>query len=319
GFWFLYVARPIYMALLLGVYLVKFRRTHPVGVKTGTLSFRRLFRYGGFTFVNEIGSSILNESTDYFIIAAFLGPAAVGLYAFATRILKMFTHALPTNIFQRLVHPVFFLRFAENKDYGELSRMFNLLAKFNAFLCIPFCVGVFTLGDKMIVHLFDEKYLESFTAMRIIVLFVAVNTLFTSVGLVIKSIERVEVLLKSKVFSLYNLAGDILVAPAYGITGVAVVTGSAVLFKELYCFYYARKYTGLAIDWRGVAAILANSLLMGALVYPMRALVTGLATFAAAVVAGVCVYGLLSRLNRPFTRDERGTINSLLPAPLFPF
>ena len=63
----------------------------------------------------------------------------------------------------------------------------------------------------------------------------------TSVGLVLKAVERVEILLQSKMFSVYNLAGDVLVAPVFGITGVAVVTGSAVVFKDLYCYYFARK------------------------------------------------------------------------------
>jgi O-antigen/teichoic acid export membrane protein len=312
-------AAAAYTLLLAFFYLSRFRRIQPVGVKTVSFPRRRLLRYGGFTFFNDLGSSVLDEATDYLIVSAYLGTSAVGLYAFAVRVVRMFTRFLPTNVFQGLLHPVFFLRYAESKDPGDLNRMFNLLVKLNAFLCFPFCLGLYLLGDKLIIHLFDPKYIDALVPLWIIITFVTVDICMTSVGLVLKAVERVEILLQSKMFSVYNLAGDVLVAPVFGITGVAVVTGSAVVFKDLYCYYFARKHTGIAIEWRGLGAIFVNSLGMGLVVLLLRARVTDLSSLAGAVLAGALLYFLLSWGNKPFTRDESRTVNKLLPKPVFPF
>lgn len=312
-------AAAAYTLLLAFFYFSKFRRAHPVDVKTASVSKRRLIRYGGFTFINDIGSSVLDEATDYLIISAYLGTAAVGLYAFAVRIVRMFFRFLPTNTFQGLLQPVFFLRYSESEDYGELNRMFNLLVKLNSFLCFPFCIGLYLLGDKLIIYLFDPKYIDALIPLWIVITFVTIDMCMTSVGLVLKAVEKVEILLQSKVFSLYNLVGDILVVPVFGIVGVALVTGSAVVFKDLYCYVFAKKYTGIAIDWRGLRTILVNSLAMGLAVALVRSKVTGLASLVGVVLAGALLYLLMSLWNKPFTRDESQAVNKVLPRPIFPF
>jgi O-antigen/teichoic acid export membrane protein len=80
-------------------YYINFAQPHTSSEKS-QLPLWRFFRYGGLSSLNELGSSVLGTSTDFFVITAFLGPGAVAFYAFADRIIKMFVSCMPRFFYQ---------------------------------------------------------------------------------------------------------------------------------------------------------------------------------------------------------------------------
>jgi hypothetical protein len=149
--------------------------------------------------------------------------------------------------------------------------------------------------------------------------FTAVNSFGEPAGLILQALEKVNILFYSKVFAIYNLAGDLLVAKRFGVVGVALVTSSAVLFKNLFCLYYASRYSGVRVDWRGLSTICTNTLAMGLLLLSFRRFVFGLWSLTLSIGVAALFYLFLAVVNRSFTADERGLVNRVLPRPYFVF
>jgi len=312
------IAWGVFLLMLSFFYYSKFSRLHPVEHKT-KFATKRFFRYGGYSFLNQVGGVIFNVYTDYFILSAFLGPAAVGIYSFANKIITMYSRYLPHVVFQNVITPAFFTKYAETGDPKDLERMVNFLVKLSSFFLFPFAVGILVLGDKMIIHIFGSKYLDSLIPLWIVALFAVSSACVTSMGLVLKAIEKVEILLYGKIFAIYNLVADILVVKRYGVIGIAVVTGSAVLLQKIFYYLYVRKYTGFCIDWKGLITILINSILMGLLIYFLRAIITNLYTFVLVTTVGAAVYLLFAYFNKSFSQKERNVVNKIITKPIFVF
>ncbi|MHA1386670.1 MAG: lipopolysaccharide biosynthesis protein, partial [Candidatus Helarchaeota archaeon] len=280
---------------------------------------KRVARYGGFSFFNEVGAQILSVSTDFFIISIFLGPLAVGIYAFANRIMQMLSIWMPHNLLREVIRPAFFIRYTQEKSVKTLERMFNLLTKFSAFFLFPLMVGIFILGDKLIIYIFDPKYISSLKVLWIVALFNAINCFMFPVGLILQSIEKVQINLFSKIFALYNIIGDLLVINNSGVIGIALVTATAVLFKNLFCLLFAHKYTGLAVDFKNIGVIGLNSLLMGILLYPFRKIIVNIISFILVIVIGAIIYLIFAYFNKAFSENERKLLNKILPKAVFVF
>ncbi len=289
------------------------------GVRGGPFPFRRLLRYGGFCYFNEFGEQILDVETDFFIITAFLGSHMVGLYAFATETIKMISRWMPHRLLMDVITPAFYTRYSKKGDAQELGRLFNLITKLILFFFLPVAAGLFVLGDKLITYIYDPKYLEALGLLWIVTAFSLVNSFNYPLGLVVESIERVEIHLYSKIFSVYNLIGDILVVRRFGVTGVALVTGSAVFLKMLFTIFFARKYVFFSMDWKAVLRISLNAAGTGLAVYFMKPLITNLWTFLAVLACGGLLFLVFSFLNPSFSRDEQDMINRVISRPVFRF
>jgi len=317
----LLVAESISYGILFLVQFFFYRRflsAHSID-KGFELPFRRLLRFGGFSYFNEVGAQILSVTTDFFIISAFLGPIAVGIYSFANRILTLTSRVLPQSMFVNIIRPAFFVKYVQDDDPKQINRMFNFLMKIIAFFTFPLVTGIILLGDKLIIYIFDPKYLESLTVLWIVAAFTGINFFLDPIGLVLQSKEKVQILFYSKIFAIYNLIADLLVVKTYGIIGIAVVTGSAVLFKNLFCYFYAKKYASITIELKSLVIIAINSLLMVLVLYPLRPKIQNITSFILVVIIGAFIYFLAAYFNKAFSKSERNMLNQILPRPIFVF
>lgn len=299
-------------------YYINFAQPHTSSEKS-QVPLWRFFRYGGLSSLNELGSSVLGTSTDFFVITAFLGPGAVAFYAFADRIIKMFVSCMPHVFLIDVIRPAFFTKYAESGNKQHLADMFNLLIKIGAFCVFPLAAGIFVLGDKMISIVFKPEYLDALPVLWIMIIFTAINIFANPTGLVLQSLEQVQINLYSKIFAIYNLIAELLVIQKYGVIGVVLVTCSATLMKNIFLYYYAKKYTGLIIDWLGLMKITINASLMAIFIYPMRSFINNLASLALVACIGIIVYFFVAWCNKSFKEQERKWLNRLLPKPIFVF
>lgn len=311
-------AWALWTALQWFFYYARFSRIHPTEEKT-PLPLRRYFRYGGLSSLNELGSTVLGVSTDFFIITFFLGPGAVALYAFASRVIQMFVSCLPHVVLIDVIRPTFFTKYAESGNKQHLSDMFNLLVKIGAFCVFPLTTGMLVLGDKMIAIVFKPDYLPAEHILWIIILFTAINIFANPTGLVLQALEQVQINLYSKVFAVYNLVVEIIVIQHFGVMGVVLVTCSAGLMKNMFCYYYAKKYGSLSTNWNGLFKIAVNAVIMASVLWFLRPLVNSLFSLAIVATAGVLVFMLVSLANKAFSAQERDWINRIAPKSVFAF
>jgi O-antigen/teichoic acid export membrane protein len=137
--------------------------------------------------------------------------------------------------------------------------------------------------------------------------------------LVVQAVEKVEITFYSKIFSIYNLIGDILIIRILGIVGVALVTCSARLFQFIFVLHYIKKHVPLKLNIGALTKIAMNTLVMTVVLYLLNPFVTNISTLILIVIFGTIIYFGLSFFNKSFFDEERAIINKLLPRPLFVF
>jgi len=316
--WAEVIAWGLWGVLQLVLYYVGFVRLHR-GEERVSFPLRRYARYGGLSSLNELGNSVLAVSTDFFVITAFLGPGAVAIYAFADRVIKLFIRCMPHTVLIDVIRPAFFTKYAESNNEQHLADMFNLLVKIGAFCVFPMAAGLFVLGDKMITLVFKQEYVVAKPILCILGVFAAINTFAEPTGFVLKAKEQVQIILYSKVFAVYNLVVELLIIQRFGVMGVVLVTCSAVLMKNLFCYHYMKKHTGVCTNWRGLFAIAGNAIVMALVLWLLRPWVSSVGSLVAVALLGVFVYLLLSWTNKAFSPQERGWVNRVSPRPVFVF
>lgn len=317
----LLIAETVYFGFLLISLL--FSYYHGFSVKYNSsekkLPIKRLLRYSGFSYLDEVGWTVLDVKTDFFIITSFLGPTMVGLYAFANQFIESISKVMPFKILRPLVRTVFFSKFSNNSGMNPLNRHFNFLNKIIAFISFPIFLLVIAYGDKIITYLFDTKYLPALNILIIFSGFMMIISFTFPLQLVVQAVERVEITFYSKIFSIYNLIGAILAVQFFGIVGVALVTCTARLFQFIFIFYRIRKIVPIKVEVNSLLKILFNALLMMGILFLLKNLVLNTFTLFCFSAFGLVIYLTVSYLNKSFFTYEREIINKLLPRPIFLF
>ncbi len=225
---------------------------------------KRLLRYGLLNNFNDLGTLFITMKLDYFFVAAFLNPVAVGIYAFYVRLNEMVSNWLPTRLFQNVIQPLFFAMPRE-KANRQLPEYFSLLVNANLVLQWPVLMFAIAYNAELVNVVFGGKFIEYSWLLPIVVLFATINVIAIPVTLVAQYEERAGIILLSKIFGAYNVAVLALLVPWWGIAGAVLATGSAEALKNLFIWYFVRHQArwirgGLAVAsgvalWGGALAV----------------------------------------------------------------
>ena len=288
-------------------------------LKVVDFPFKRIKKYAGFAYFNEMGEQILDVSTDILIISIFLGPPMAALYAFATNTIKFIMRWMPHRLLVDVITPVFYRRFAEEKDHADLQWMFTLILKMVFFFFVPFAMLILINGDVLIRFVYDPKYMAALRVMQIVVVFRLFNAVNLPMGLVVQALEKVEIHFYSKIFSIYNLIGNLLVVNQYGITGIAIVTSTAILFKNVFTYFKIRKHIKLTLPAISIIKILINASVMAIFLIVYHASIDSVSGFIIACLLGAVLYLLTSIVIKPFSEHERDMLNRIIGKKIFIF
>ena len=313
------VAYGVLLVLQVWEYRKRALPDHPKMDTDRPFPMRRIGRFAGFAYFNEMGEQILDVSTDFFIISAILGAESVGLYAFATRFMNLISRWLPHRLLIDVITPTFYTRYSQEKSPETLNTMFNFLNKMVGFFIFPLTLYLVLMGDKIISLIYSEKYLAALTVFAIAASFQALNAFEMPLGLVVQAMERVEIHLYSKVFSVYNLVGNLLVIRHWGIEGVALVTCSAILFKNVFTYFTIRRHVAIHLDGKPLFRILRNTVFLAPLVWLAHPLITNLLLLILGSLGLAAAYLVIAALLPVFTAEERDQLNRFLPKPWFVF
>lgn len=283
--------------------------------KTGLI--KRLFRYSGFSLLNQIGKNFIDISTDLLVISHFLGPSQLGYYAFSARVGRMIISLLPSRMMRSVVSPTFFAHYSGTGSKSELNRMFKILTKINAFICFPIFSIVAILGGEVIKHIFDPKYMIAFPVM--LILFVHFCAFIFPVGMPLQAIEKPEIMLIAKLSSIYNLVMDIILIQLWGIIGVAIATSSSIILKKIFEYNMAKKHAKIQMPWKGLIKIFINCSFIIWIGFWSKQFVHDLQSLIIIGLFLMMSYLLFSYVNKPFQLDERNTINKIIGKNYFVF
>jgi O-antigen/teichoic acid export membrane protein len=200
---------------------------------------KRLLRYSFFNNFNDAGSFVLSSKSDFFFIAALANPAAVGAYAFYTRLSQMATQLLPTRQFGNVIQPLFFSVPRQEAPW-RIPRYFTLLVNLNGLLQWPMLAFATAFHADIVGVLFAGKFLAQSWLLPVIVGFATINRVDEPVTMVAQYQEKVFVILLGKFSVIYNVIALLVLIPVAGVFGAAIATGSAQTMKNLYVWWHAR-------------------------------------------------------------------------------
>ncbi len=200
---------------------------------------KRVFRYGLYYNFNDVGTQLLDTNMDNILIAYFLDPVSVAIYAFCTKISKMIEHFSPINYLADVIRPAF-ISMGIDSDKERIKRMFQFLIKCNYAFYIPMLFLVALSGREAVGIIFG-KYEEYHLMLTIVFAFATFNAISIPIGLVTQLKERSDILLLSRIFGIYNLIADVIFIKLWGVMGVVVATGTASLFKNIFIYRFMGK------------------------------------------------------------------------------
>jgi O-antigen/teichoic acid export membrane protein len=238
----------VFATFLTGVYLYIVKKKY-VRVKPNEVTkldqrqeWKRLLRYALYFNFNDAGSGILGPQFDNFILVLYLSPVVVGAYSLFNRIMQIIQRVSPMNSFQNILRPIFF---SVEENENKIKLYFRITYKLNLLIILPIAITMILFPDQILILFFSGKFLSYSFALPILVIFVILNSFQFPVGLVAQYYEKVNVILLSKIFSIYNIFADIILIKYWGILGAVVATGTATLLKNLFIMYFIKENISL--------------------------------------------------------------------------
>lgn len=200
-------------SLMLIGYLKRWRADPHRGVGDvdwATHNRSRLRRFGLWGYLQSLATLLYGGAPNRVTASALLGAADVGLFAFVDNLGDYGQKFLPTRMLHGIIRPVFFARYSQTGDFGELGSFANLTFRISLLaLGLP-AVVLIAVGYPLLDWLTAGKYGEAAYLVSGFMLVLAVESLRSQLELLTQAIERNEIFL----FSNLALSSSILFAVA---------------------------------------------------------------------------------------------------------
>ena len=193
---------------------------------------RELWSYSSSLFLFNI-IKYFTTNMDRFFIGYLLGPVALGLYAFAWRMV-----IFPTNAFVSAINRYLFPKYSRlQDDIEEIEQSYMVVLKIVNMAIFPVLVFVVIGAPLVVPYLWGEKWLAAVPIMQILAVLAFLRSIISPVGQVMKALGRPQWLLRWSIYitivvllfiwygaTVYGLEGA-----TWGIT-LAYITGLPINF-----------------------------------------------------------------------------------------
>lgn len=285
----------------------------PVAPRVAWRSLRSLLRFGAGYSLSQVGNW-LAQNADNLVVANALGPAPLGIYSRAYRLLVQ-----PANLVGNAVDRALFPAMAQVRDDGvRLRSAYVRAASLVALVIAPTSVLILLLAPEIVQVLLGEDWAAVVVPLQVFALVLLPRTSYKLSG----SLTRATGAVYRGAWRQWLYAAEVFVGcvigSRWGVTGVAVGASVAIVLHFLVMLHFSgRVAPGLV---RMVlrqylkhvpvtAAVLVTTYLVVTLVRPYGLeLVTLLAGGAVGVLTSVASVALMRRL----FREELGTLSTLV-------
>ncbi len=200
---------------------------------------KRVVRYGAFSNFNDVGGQLLNANVNYLIIAYFLSPLEVGIYAFCHGLVSRIDRVSPIRYLATVIRPAF-ISIGVQSSPERIRNMIQFLVKLVGVFFAPVFCFFYLVGGDFIELVFD-KFQQNANIFVLILGFAAINAMAFPIGLAAELRERADIILYSKVFGLFSLAISLIAIPRFGIAGAVFAVGIGTFLKNVFIFWFVRK------------------------------------------------------------------------------
>jgi len=270
------------------------------GLAMSRRHFRDLFGFSSAVLGINVANFVSRRADD-FLIGAFLGPVALGLYAVAYRVLLIMTEVLLRTV-EGVTFPVLSRL---GSDLDRTRRAYYMITQASAAITMPAFLGVAVLAPQIVEVLFGSKWTASAPVLSVLSLTGITLGIFYFNGSVFKALGRPGHALQQAVV---NGAASVLgftIAAQYGILAVAIAYALRSYLLSPYTIFMMKRVLGFPVGayLLQFAAPAASALLMCAAMIVSRAyldaVLDGAVLLVVLIAIGGAAYGALLRLTAP--------------------
>ncbi len=276
---------------------------------------KRIRRFSLLSTANEMGEGGFSQISDYYFVSAYLGPYAMGLYAFPYKILSTIFDWIPMVQLNNIFKPYFITKYYEkDENTGYLSAMFNFIAKVYFFFYGIIAIGVITYQNLVQVYLFNSKYLPTETLIVIIILFYSLRAFGFPISIIIEIKEKIEYTLYAKIFAVFNVLAVVFILEytGWGLIGVALATGVSGLCRNIYLYIKMKRVSNVSLNLTEISKAIFMFAVIGTAMYLTGLVHNIVMQVLLPALTGLFLFHLLYRILRPFNKNEELIISSLL-------
>jgi O-antigen/teichoic acid export membrane protein len=187
-----------------------------------------------------------------------------------------------------IVRPAFFAA-GTGMDTAGVNRIYQLLVKTSYLFNLPVFFFLVVFDKPFVLLVFGSDYAPYAHVLTAVYFFRLTGGFDIPVNLVAQIRERADVILYSKVFAVYNLIANFVLIRYLGIWGAVLATGTAVMGKNLFIWYFVRE----AASFRGIVHFFLKTIVFWAVSAVIAWQVSGLFESALATLStGIAVFAL---------------------------
>ena len=212
---------------------------HPVRPLLTVRELTELLSFG----VGATLSSCVNyvaRNGDYFVVGRSMGAASLGLYSRAYGLMNL-PHTYAANVMSRVMFPAF------AQVQGErvrLLRAYLLLTELTAMVAAPSMVTLAIVAPHFVRSLYGPQWNGVVVPLQILCMAGYFRALYHLGGVLAQSVGHVYGELRCEVIYAGLVIAGTLAGSSYGLSGVAVGVGTAILYMFVACGNLALRATG---------------------------------------------------------------------------
>ena len=231
-----------YAAFFVGLkyaYLLKADHQRGTMSRFAPQEVKRLIRYATYYSFNDAGTLTLDTRKDSFFLAAYLDTVSAGAYAFANRFDEMIGRVSPILLLESVIQPLFVSLDYKNHPQ-RVHQYFSLIFTLSLLTRLPVFVFTAVYHREIVEVVFGGRFLEYSYLLALVALFSLGATISIPITLVAQLEEKAQFILASKVFGILGIAASLILIPIIGVVGAVVASGTAVLLKNLFVWWFVR-------------------------------------------------------------------------------
>ena len=266
------------------------------GIATLNFGLLKSILRAALPFALLVGFSTIYNRIDIVIITQMLGYTQTGLYTAAYKFFDLL--GFFPAVVSHALYPVFATLMAQNQ-IGTVRETLERYLRFMAAVALPMATGGMLLSEPIIRLLAGEQFIEAANVLAVLIWAPAILFLYVVVNaLVISQLTKFATMITG--FNvLFNIVGNILLLPRFGIIAAAATTIFSETIQGGYYFYLVKRKITQFTFFRNIWQPFVAAGLMGVVVFFLRD-----QFLLIPMVVGAGVYGLLLLVLGFFVKED---------------
>ena len=202
---------------------------------------KRVFKFGGWSGLMNQTRLLYGSSPNRLVVAHYMGAGELALFGFADSLNNLAQRLMPTFMMMSMVRPVVMAHYSENKNFGYLVGIANLMNRLNlSLLALPIAL-LAVVGEPVLAWATAGKYGEAAYLLAGFLSLMLVEGMRATLELLVQAVEKNQILLTNFIQS-FSIFLSIPLIPHLGLWALIVVNITGTVVANFTVVYLLRRY-----------------------------------------------------------------------------